>query len=77
MPHKFCQTGKCIFLVVLISHFSGGSDAENPEDEVSPRDMQQINSKGNMDFCIKNIKLADFGRREIELAEDGRHRVWL
>ncbi|XP_042571396.1 S-adenosylhomocysteine hydrolase-like protein 1 isoform X2 [Cyprinus carpio] len=52
------------------SNSSGGSDAENPEDEVSPRDMQQINSKGNMDFCIKNIKLADFGRREIELAED-------
>ncbi|XP_016352016.1 adenosylhomocysteinase like 2a isoform X5 [Sinocyclocheilus anshuiensis] len=52
------------------SNSSGGSDAENPEDEVSPRDMQQINSKGNRDFCIKNIKLAGFGRREIELAED-------
>lgn len=91
MTHKFPQTGKCIFLVVLfifiaifdpillsrfVSHFSGGSDAENPEDEVSPRDMQQINSKGSSDFCIKNIKLADFGRREIELAEDGRHTVW-
>ncbi|KAI2648324.1 Adenosylhomocysteinase 3 [Labeo rohita] len=48
----------------------GGSDAENPQDEVSPRDLQQINSKGNRDFCIKNIKMADFGRREIELAED-------
>uniref|UniRef100_A0A8C1IFK9 Adenosylhomocysteinase n=1 Tax=Cyprinus carpio TaxID=7962 RepID=A0A8C1IFK9_CYPCA len=79
------QIGKCIFLVVLcifiaifnpillsrfVSHFSGGSDAENPEEEVSPRDMQQMNSKGSRDFCIKNIKLADFGRREIELAED-------
>uniref|UniRef100_A0A671P7T4 Adenosylhomocysteinase 2-like n=1 Tax=Sinocyclocheilus anshuiensis TaxID=1608454 RepID=A0A671P7T4_9TELE len=52
------------------SNSSGGSDAENPEDEVSPRDMQQINSKGSRDFCIKNIKLTDFGRREIELAED-------
>uniref|UniRef100_A0A8C2Q7W0 Adenosylhomocysteinase like 2a n=1 Tax=Cyprinus carpio TaxID=7962 RepID=A0A8C2Q7W0_CYPCA len=29
-----------------------------------------MNSKGSRDFCIKNIKLADFGRREIELAED-------
>ncbi|XP_059402477.1 S-adenosylhomocysteine hydrolase-like protein 1 isoform X2 [Carassius carassius] len=52
------------------SNSSGGSDAENLEDEVCPGDMQQINSKGNRDFCIKNIKLADFGRREIELAED-------
>ncbi|RXN23369.1 adenosylhomocysteinase 2-like isoform X1 [Labeo rohita] len=52
------------------SNSSGGSDAENPQDEVSPRDLQQINSKGNRDFCIKNIKMADFGRREIELAED-------
>ncbi|XP_016378643.1 putative adenosylhomocysteinase 3 isoform X5 [Sinocyclocheilus rhinocerous] len=52
------------------SNSSGGSDAENPEDVVSPRDMQQINSTGNRDFCIKNIKLAGFGRREIELAED-------
>ncbi|KTG03508.1 hypothetical protein cypCar_00013428 [Cyprinus carpio] len=52
------------------SNSSGGSDAENPEEEVSPRDMQQMNSKGSRDFCIKNIKLADFGRQEIELAED-------
>ncbi|XP_056307654.1 adenosylhomocysteinase like 2a isoform X1 [Danio aesculapii] len=52
------------------SNSSGGSDAENPEDEVSPRDKQRMNSKGNKDFCIKNIKLADFGRRQIELAEE-------
>uniref|UniRef100_A0AAR2J3Q4 S-adenosyl-L-homocysteine hydrolase NAD binding domain-containing protein n=1 Tax=Pygocentrus nattereri TaxID=42514 RepID=A0AAR2J3Q4_PYGNA len=38
-------------------------------DETSPRDKQQKNSKGNGDFCIKNIKQADFGRREIEIAE--------
>ncbi|XP_067292862.1 adenosylhomocysteinase like 2a isoform X4 [Pseudorasbora parva] len=52
------------------SNSSGGSDAENLEDEVFPRDRLQINSKGNGDFCVKNIKLADYGRREIELAED-------
>uniref|UniRef100_A0A8C4NMC9 S-adenosyl-L-homocysteine hydrolase NAD binding domain-containing protein n=1 Tax=Dicentrarchus labrax TaxID=13489 RepID=A0A8C4NMC9_DICLA len=39
------------------------------DDETSPRDKQQKNSKGNGDFCIKNIKQADFGRREIEIAE--------
>ncbi|XP_057186349.1 adenosylhomocysteinase like 2a isoform X1 [Triplophysa rosa] len=48
----------------------GDSDTEFAEDEVSPRDRQQINSKGKSDFCIKNIKLADFGRREIQLAEE-------
>ncbi|XP_055049313.2 adenosylhomocysteinase like 2a isoform X2 [Misgurnus anguillicaudatus] len=52
------------------SNASGDSDAEFAEDEVSPRDRQQINSKGNCDFCIKNIKQADFGRREIKLAEE-------
>uniref|UniRef100_A0AAY4CV98 S-adenosyl-L-homocysteine hydrolase NAD binding domain-containing protein n=1 Tax=Denticeps clupeoides TaxID=299321 RepID=A0AAY4CV98_9TELE len=29
----------------------------------------QKNSKGGSDFCIKNIKQAEFGRREIEIAE--------
>lgn len=63
------------FLILFLT-FSGDSDAENLEDEVSPRDRLQINSKGNRDFCVKNIKQADYGRREIELAEDGRH-IWL
>ncbi|XP_051548876.1 S-adenosylhomocysteine hydrolase-like protein 1 isoform X2 [Myxocyprinus asiaticus] len=52
------------------SNSSGDSDAETGDDEVSPRYREQINSKGNRDFCIKNIKLADFGHREIELAEE-------
>ena len=30
------------------------------------------NGKGSNDFCVKNIKLADFGRREIEIAEQGK-----
>ncbi|MGH0125716.1 UNVERIFIED_CONTAM: hypothetical protein FKN15_027311, partial [Acipenser sinensis] len=42
---------------------------DSSDDETSPRDKQQKNSKGNGDFCIKNIKQADFGRREIEIAE--------
>lgn len=33
---------------------------------------KQKNSKGSSDFCVKNIKLADFGRREIEIAEQGK-----
>ena len=31
--------------------------------------LQQLNSKGFSDFCIRNIKHAEFGRREIEIAE--------
>lgn len=30
---------------------------------------KQCNTRGFTDFCVKSIQLADFGRREIELAE--------
>uniref|UniRef100_A0A8C3XS58 Adenosylhomocysteinase like 2 n=1 Tax=Chelydra serpentina TaxID=8475 RepID=A0A8C3XS58_CHESE len=41
----------------------------NTNSRTSPRDKQQKNSKGSSDFCVKNIKQAEFGRREIEIAE--------
>ncbi|XP_069175686.1 adenosylhomocysteinase-like 1 isoform X10 [Procambarus clarkii] len=44
-----------------------GSSSE--EDEVSPREKTQKNSKNFTDFCVKNISQAAFGRREIEIAE--------
>ena len=31
----------------------------------------QKNSKGSADFCVRNIDHAAFGRREIEIAEQG------
>lgn len=37
-----------------------------------PRDKHQVNSSGSSDFCVKNIKQAAFGRREIEIAEQGK-----
>uniref|UniRef100_A0A667YKZ9 S-adenosyl-L-homocysteine hydrolase NAD binding domain-containing protein n=1 Tax=Myripristis murdjan TaxID=586833 RepID=A0A667YKZ9_9TELE len=43
--------------------------SDSSEDESSPREKQQKTSKGLSDFCIKNIKQAEFGRREIEIAE--------
>jgi len=52
--------------------FAAASYTDSSDDETSPRDKQQKNSKGNGDFCIKNIKQADFGRREIEIAEQGK-----
>ncbi|GLD63123.1 adenosylhomocysteinase 3 isoform X1 [Lates japonicus] len=51
------------------------SYTDSSDDETSPRDKQQKNSKGNGDFCIKNIKQADFVRREIEIAEQGKPYV--
>ncbi|XP_048113832.1 S-adenosylhomocysteine hydrolase-like protein 1 isoform X2 [Alosa alosa] len=51
------------------SFSSAPSESDSSEDEGTPRDKVQKNSKGSSDFCIKNIKQADFGRREIEIAE--------
>lgn len=51
--------------------FSAASESDSSDDEGTPRDKVQKNSKGNSDFSIKNIKQADFGRREIEIAEQG------
>ncbi|XP_043967745.1 S-adenosylhomocysteine hydrolase-like protein 1 [Gambusia affinis] len=35
----------------------------------------QVNSHGSTDFCVKNIKQAEFGRREIEIAEQAVYIV--
>ncbi|OXB69569.1 UNVERIFIED_CONTAM: hypothetical protein H355_013771 [Colinus virginianus] len=53
------------------SYSSGICLTSSSDDETSPRDKQQKNSKGSSDFCVKNIKQAEFGRREIEIAEQG------
>uniref|UniRef100_A0A3B3ZL20 S-adenosyl-L-homocysteine hydrolase NAD binding domain-containing protein n=1 Tax=Periophthalmus magnuspinnatus TaxID=409849 RepID=A0A3B3ZL20_9GOBI len=45
------------------------SSTDSSDDETSPRDKTQVNVKGSSDFCVKNIKQAEFGRREIEIAE--------
>lgn len=46
-----------------------GSSSE--DDDVSPREKIQKNSKGFSDFCVRNINQHSFGRREIEIAEQG------
>lgn len=46
-----------------------GSSSE--DDDVSPREKTQQNSKGNTDFCVRSINQHAFGRREIEIAEQG------
>lgn len=51
------------------------SYTDSSDDETSPRDRTQVNSKGSSDFCVKNIKQAEFGRREIEIAEQGEMKA--
>uniref|UniRef100_A0A8C7JGE6 Adenosylhomocysteinase-like 1 n=1 Tax=Oncorhynchus kisutch TaxID=8019 RepID=A0A8C7JGE6_ONCKI len=53
------------------SYSSAASYSDSSDDETSPRDKAQANSKGSSDFCVKNVKQAEFGRREIEIAEQG------
>jgi len=44
-----------------------GSSSE--EDDVSPREVIQKNSAGSSDFCVRKIVQHNYGRREIEIAE--------
>lgn len=75
-PFTYCREGKVsrappLMMLHVSINVSAASYTDSSDDETSPRDKQQKNSKGNGDFCIKNIKQADFGRREIEIAEQG------
>ncbi|KAK6995006.1 S-adenosylhomocysteine hydrolase-like protein 1 [Biomphalaria glabrata] len=49
-----------------LSSYTGSS---SEEDDISPREKAQKNSRGFSDFCVKNIEHNAFGRREIEIAE--------
>lgn len=67
-----CFDTKVSFCVL---RFPAASYTDSSDDETSPRDKAQVNSHGSTDFCVKNIKQAEFGRREIEIAEQGTHTV--
>lgn len=56
---------------MCVSDIIAASYTDSSDDETSPREKSQVNSKGSSDFCVKNIKQAEFGRREIEIAEQG------
>lgn len=51
--------------------------SESSEEELSPPDKLQSTSKGLSDFCIKNIKKAELGRKEIEIAQQGAANKFL
>ena len=48
-------------------------DSDDGVGAESPRDKQQKASDGFSDFCVRNINKADFGRHEIEFAEQEMH----
>jgi len=43
--------------------------SSSDEEEVSPREKVQQNSRGFSDFCVRNINQAAYGRKEIDIAE--------
>lgn len=46
------------------------------EDDTPVKSRKQENSSGFYDFCVKDIRLKEFGRREIDFAEQGKHLVY-
>ena len=56
------------FLLLSASYTGSSSD----EEEVSPREKAQQNSRGFGDFCVRNINQAAYGRKEIDIAEQGK-----
>uniref|UniRef100_A0A8C6VWZ5 S-adenosyl-L-homocysteine hydrolase NAD binding domain-containing protein n=1 Tax=Nothobranchius furzeri TaxID=105023 RepID=A0A8C6VWZ5_NOTFU len=56
-------------MIVLACVFCVAVGSESSEDDLSPQDKLQSTSKGLSDFCVKNIKQAAFGRKEIEIAQ--------
>uniref|UniRef100_A0AAY4B9K2 S-adenosyl-L-homocysteine hydrolase NAD binding domain-containing protein n=1 Tax=Denticeps clupeoides TaxID=299321 RepID=A0AAY4B9K2_9TELE len=55
---------------LIIFHVPSTDSYSSGETESSVN-HPMVNSKGNSDFCVKNIKQAEFGRREIDIAEQG------
>ncbi len=51
----------------LTSSFSDLDDDQ--DDSCTVRNRVQVNSQGFSDFCVRKISRAEFGRREIEIAE--------
>ena len=51
----------------ITSSFSDLDDEQ--DDSGTVRNRVQVNSSGFSDFCVRKISRAEFGRREIEIAE--------
>lgn len=62
----------------IFSYFCDAEGSISSEGESAPQDKPQKTSKGLSDFCVKNIEEADFGRKEINIAQQGEANkfVW-
>uniref|UniRef100_A0A8B9LB45 MET proto-oncogene, receptor tyrosine kinase n=2 Tax=Astyanax mexicanus TaxID=7994 RepID=A0A8B9LB45_ASTMX len=72
-PHEFkdrlTKTGHRSLSCSLSRSSTDNLSSESTDEEISPQNKEQKNSKGSNDFCIRSIRQAAFGRREIEMAE--------
>lgn len=61
--------------IIIIDNFvpieASYTGSSSEDDDVSPREKTQQNSKGNSDFCVRSVNQHAFGRREIDIAEQG------
>lgn len=62
----------CYSIPDLKPNFCVSVCSDSSEDESTPKGKLQKTSEGLSDFCIKNIKQAEFGRREIGIAQRGK-----
>lgn len=58
-----------MYLIFFTASFS--------EDDTPVKSRHQKNSSGFSDFCVKDIRLREFGRREIDFAEQGKYIIML
>lgn len=65
----FVANGIYVFFTYFSASYTGSS---SEDDDVSPREKTQQNTKGSNDFCVRSINQHAFGRREIEIAEQGK-----
>lgn len=63
---------KNMLYIFILASYTGSSESE---DETTPRDKRQSNAKGFSDFCCRSIQQATFGRKEIQIAEQGKRYV--
>ena len=68
--HSFTSSFS-LFFTYPFSPASYTESSSEDETGTSPRDKVQRTSKGFTDFCVKNISQAPYGRKEIEMAEQG------
>lgn len=61
---------KLLFFLGGLASYTGSS---SDEEEMSPREKEQQTSKGMADFCVRNINQAAYGRKEIDIAEQGKY----